>query len=137
MKNYRETSQESTSWRRVVEVRINNPLNAPATVHYVEHDMLRLPDRAIVTGADSMTLNYTPGSQIELRDPKTLERTGKMISEDLVQLAIYSKYLNGAEARDKWLEELAANVPTHGMPIPAYIEPPIDASTPDTEKKKA
>ena len=99
--NYKESTVTGTKWNRCAGVNIHNPL-APdvATVNFNEQEILLIDGKAIAIGNGNLYSVFDPASMIDLIDPDTLEPTGQQVPEGMVYLALFSKYMACAKARD-------------------------------------
>jgi len=101
MANYKETTAEGTTWRRSKQVVINNDLGpTPKPIIFMEEDVAVIGDNEFHTNRGSISALYNPDELINLRDPETGEKTGVMMKQSMVYLALYSLYLDCAEIRD-------------------------------------
>lgn len=102
MANYRETTAEGTSWRRAKQVAIYNPLEAIASkdILFFEEDVVVIGDKTFHTDSGIVKAVYDPEGVVQLRNPQTGELTGDTIEQKVVYQALFSMYLDAAEARD-------------------------------------
>jgi hypothetical protein len=101
MANYKETTAEGTTWRRAKQVIINNDFGPlPKPIVFMEEDLAIIGDNEFHTNRGSISTVYNPDELINLRDPETGEKTGVMMQQSKVYLALYSLYLDSAEIRD-------------------------------------
>lgn len=102
MANYRETTAEGTSWRRARQVAISNPLDANSIkeILFFEEDVATLGDKTFHTDSGIVKAVYEPDAVINLRNPQTGEFTGNTLLQKEVYQALFSLYLDAAEARD-------------------------------------
>jgi hypothetical protein len=101
MSNYRETTAESTFWRRAYQVVINNPLEEiPKDILFFEEDVVSVDSTVITNKAGFIRTNYDKTAFINLRDPETGEPTGNLIPQSQVYQALYTMYIDAAIARD-------------------------------------
>ena len=102
MANYQETTSSSTSWKRANQVIIYNPLGEDTTklIRFFEENVVVAGDSTFQVQAGNLATLYNPDYLISLRDPATGEKTGNVIKQSLVYQALYSLYLDAAEARD-------------------------------------
>lgn len=101
MANYKETTGSGTAWKRARQVLISNDLNNPEkTILFFEEDVATIGDKQIKADSRLIQTVFDPEASISLRDPTTGEYTGNTVSQYLVYQALYSLYLNLAEAQD-------------------------------------
>lgn len=102
MANYQETTSPSTTWKRANQVIINNPLgsNTPKLIRFFEETVVVVGENTFQASAGNVSTLYKPDSVINLRDPATGQKTGNVVNQSLVYQALYSLYLDIAEARD-------------------------------------
>ena len=100
MANYNEQTGSGTSWTRAKQVIINNNYNTTKNIVFFEEDIATVGDKVFQSNAGMLTAQFNPQGIINLRDLQTGERTGNVVSQALVYQAIYSLYLDLAEARD-------------------------------------
>ena len=103
MANYKETTGAGVSWRRAKQVIINNPLEATTSkqIMFIEEDVVSLENNIFKKDAGFVSTNYDKDYLISLRNPETGEKTGTTISQSIIYQALYSLYLDIAEARDQ------------------------------------
>lgn len=100
MANYKEQTGSGTSWTRAKQVIINNNYNSTKNILFFEEDIATVGDKVFQTSAGMVSTPFDPQGVISLRDLGTGERTGNVISQATIYQAIYSLYLDLAEARD-------------------------------------
>lgn len=106
MANYKETKAEGTVWRRAKQVNVSNYLeDIPKPIVFMEEDVAVIGEEQFHTNRGSVQTVYDPEYLINLRDPETGEKTGVVVKQSMIYLALYSLYLDCAEARDN--EQLA------------------------------
>lgn len=111
---YRETPVTGSTYRRAVQVIMENPLNQTPRVLYLEEDVFILSNTVTTMAVTGAPLGgaVNPAGVIELRDVNTKERTGQFVPASLVYAALYSDYINRAEARDAAAQALLAQAVT-------------------------
>jgi hypothetical protein len=119
MASYQETTVTGTKWKRCKSISIDNPLPPGiATITFNEEEVVQIDSNMIArVGTDIMMDRYDPVCMIDLIDPTTLLPTGTQISEGAVYLALFSKYMAIARARD------IANDPPVPTPPVVVIDP--------------
>lgn len=101
MANYKETTAEGTVWRRAKQVNISNYLeDIPKPIVFMEEDVAVIGQQKFYTNRGTVQTTYDPEYLINLRDPETGEKTGVVVKQSMIYLALYSLYLDCAEARD-------------------------------------
>jgi hypothetical protein len=100
MPNYKEQAVTGTAWRRARMVQINNESNSVPTVTFVEEEITDLGGVVVHTDVENLSDDYSQNREIALLDPETFEPSGQTISEGLIYLALFSKYMALAAARD-------------------------------------
>lgn len=102
MPNYKESTITGTSYTRANTVTIHNPLNAIPSIHITEESVVQVGDKSILLPVASGHLYgpFNPSNQIALLNPNTLEPTGQTMTEQEVYIALFSKYIAMAQARD-------------------------------------
>ncbi len=123
MANYRESNISGTAWTRARRVIINHPVEGGSTIHFQEEMAIQTPNGITTIPADVLVDGFDPSRDIVLLDPNTGEPTGQTLSEAVVYVALYSKYMALALARD-----------TPPAPAPApEPEPSQEEPTPEGE----
>ncbi len=100
---YRESPISGSTYRRAFHVIMENSLNKLPKVFYIEEDVVILSNNVITTTAVTgppLGGVVNANGVIELRDVVTKEPTGQYVPASLVYAALYSDYINRAEARD-------------------------------------
>lgn len=112
MANYKETAGAGLTWRRANQVIINNPLQAetPKSIRFGEEDVVLIEGKTFQANAGSISITYDPDALINLRDPATGEKSGTSVKQSIVYQALYSLYLDAAEARDIGLTDLPPQI---------------------------
>ena len=118
MANYKEQTGSGTSWTRAKQVIINNNYNSAKNIVFFEEDIATVGDKVFQTNAGMLNTPFNAQALINLRDPETGEKTGNVLPQALIYQAIYSLYLDLAEARD-----------TINEPPLAYVVDPGTVST--------
>ena len=111
MSDYKETDVSGKAWQRAQMIIISNHHGQVPTVTYQEEALIHLNGEIVQKPAGSLGYTIDLLAEIELRDPETLEPTGDTIPVALVQQALFSDYVNRAEARD------AANAPVEAPAV--------------------
>lgn len=100
---YQEQQVSATKARRACRVQIDNPVNGPPPVLYVEEDVLRLNDGRVQSLGLSGNVSSELGDMAEvinLVDPDTLQLTGSQTTVGSVYVALVSHYMALAQERD-------------------------------------
>lgn len=118
MANYKEQTGSGTSWTRAKQVIINNNYNSTKNILFFEEDIATVGDKVFQSSAGMVTAAFDPEYLINLRDPQTGEKTGNVIPQSVIYQAIYSLYLDLAEARDAQVEPA----------LPRLVDPNISVS---------
>jgi hypothetical protein len=101
MANYKEHSGEGVSWTRAKQVIINNPYNdTNKNIVFVEENIVTIGENVFKGDAGILTGKFNPDGIVALIDPATGEATGNVISQSLIYQALFSFYLQLANARD-------------------------------------
>jgi hypothetical protein len=100
MANYKEQTGSGTSWTRAKQVIINNEYAGNKNITFFEENIAQLGDKIFKTESGILSTRFDPEYLISLRNPETGEKTGNVILQSLVYQALYSLYLDLAEARD-------------------------------------
>lgn len=100
MANYKETTGQATAWKRCKLVTINNDYSGTKRLMFVEEDIIKLDDKYASKDGRLLFTNYDSQKLITLRDPSSGEATGEVISEELIYKALYSLYIELAQAKD-------------------------------------
>jgi hypothetical protein len=124
MANYRESNISGTAWTRARRVIINHPVEGGSTIHFQEEQAIQTPAGVTTIPADVVVDTFDPARDIALLDPTTGQPTGQTLSEAVVYLALYSKYMALAQARD---------VATEPAPAPAPAPEPEPEPEPPAE----
>lgn len=124
MANYRESSTTTTKHRRCCGIEISNP-SAPRapSIMFREQDVITIDGETTQIGADALLASFNPSREIELLDTDTLEPTGQTVTEGMIYLALFSKYIATALKRDAFVAQHLANPELlPGTPVPLFIE---------------
>lgn len=100
MPEYKQTNVSGEAWQRCHQVVIENPLNARPLIRFDEERVAVAPGAPGRVPLGSLSAPFDPDAEIPLRDPQTNALTGKAITHADLYTALYSAYMQQADARD-------------------------------------
>lgn len=101
MPDYRKTEGPAYAWRRAHGVQIHNPRNGPASIVFLEEDVVQVAGKEFQKpNVDSCAAQFNPARVIPLVDLVTNLPTGETVTAQYLYLILHSLYLDVAAERD-------------------------------------
>lgn len=100
MPDYKETNITGRQYQRCSGIFIDNPRGGAQTVSMQEEVVAIVGDKTFSKTAPGLSFAFDPDEIIELRDSETGELTGSTMTGREIYAAIYSIYIQRANARD-------------------------------------
>jgi hypothetical protein len=103
MSNYKQTTVSGDSWVRASRILIDNPLNQPAQIRFVEDTVINLADTSITQSANSVLSEIfsdsTKDTEFNVINPSTGDVVATATYKDVYAM-LHSLYIHLATKRD-------------------------------------